>query len=133
MTEPPARPEGRAAPGLLHGHDPRSPWWAVCRLDDLEVGRGATALVAGQAVAIFRLAGDAVRALANHDPFDRTASLARGIVGTRDGVPFVASTSRRHAFDLRTGACLDDPHAHVAAYEARVVDGVVEVGPRREG
>ena len=34
--------------------------------------------------------------------------LARGIVGTRGDVPFVASPMHKQAFDLRTGQCLDD-------------------------
>ena len=34
--------------------------------------------------------------------------LARGIVGTRGDVPFVASPMHKQAFDLRTGECLDD-------------------------
>jgi nitrite reductase (NADH) small subunit len=52
-------------------------------------------------------------------------------VGQRDGVPFVASPAHRHAFDLRTGRCLDDRHVSVPAYEVRVVDGLVLVGHRK--
>jgi nitrite reductase (NADH) small subunit len=111
---------------------PTEEWLPVCRVAELEVERGASALVHGQAVAIFRTAGDAVYALGNHDPFDRTALLSRGIVGTRDGVPFVGSPRNRHAFDLRTGRCLDDDHVGVASYDVRVVDGVVLIGRRRE-
>ena len=44
-------------------------WQPVCRVAELEVERGATALVHGQAVAIFRTQGDEVYALGNHDPF----------------------------------------------------------------
>lgn len=111
-------------------------WTSVCRLADLAVERGAAALVNGQAVAVFRTHGDAVHALGNHDPFSRASVLARGIVGTRtvDGteVPFVASPMHKHAFDLRTGRCLDDEAVAVAVYEVRVLDGVVLVGPRKE-
>ncbi len=107
-------------------------WQPVCRLDDLEVERGAAALVHGQAVAIFRTADDQVFALSNHDPFSRVSVLARGIVGSRDDVDFVASPMHKHAFDLRTGRCLDDEHVWVASYDVRVVDGVVQVGPRQE-
>ena len=57
--------------------------------------------------------------------------LARGIVGARDGVPFVASPVHKHAFDLRTGQCLDDPHVSVAAYDVKVVEGVVLIGHRK--
>jgi nitrite reductase (NADH) small subunit len=38
----------------------------------------------------------------------------------------------KQAFDLRTGACLDDDTVRVAAYDVAVVDGVVHVGPVRE-
>ena len=106
-------------------------WQAVCRFAQLEVERGATALVHGQAVAIFRTHDDTVYALGNHDPFAKASVLARGIVGTRGDVPFVASPMHKHAFDLRTGRCLDDVHASVPAYDVRVVDGVVLVGHRK--
>ncbi|TIC78898.1 nitrite reductase small subunit NirD [Nocardioides sp. GY 10127] len=106
-------------------------WQSVCRLEDLEVERGATALVHGQAVALFRMADDVVHALGNHDPFGRSSTLARGIVGVRDGVPFVALPTHRHAFDLRTGVCLDQPGVQVPAFEVRVDGGVVLVGARK--
>ena len=112
---------------------PTEEWLPVCRVAELEVERGASALVHGQAMAIFRTADDAVFALGNHDPFDRTAMLAKGIVGIRDGVPFVGSPRHRHAFDLRTGQCLDDEHVSVPAYEVRVVEGVVLVGSAARG
>ncbi len=106
-------------------------WERVCPLDDLEVERGVTALVHGQAIAIFRTQEDGIYALGNHDPFARASVLARGIVGIRDGVPFVASPLHRHAFDLRTGRCLDDDHASVPVYDVVVEDGMVLVGRRR--
>jgi nitrite reductase (NADH) small subunit len=109
----------------------RDDWQAVCRVAELEVERGATALVHGQAVAIFRTSDDTVYALGNHDPFAKASVLARGIVGTRDGSPFVASPAHKHAFDLRSGRCLDDRHVSVPAYDVRVVEGVVLVGPRK--
>jgi nitrite reductase (NADH) small subunit len=105
-------------------------WTPICELDRLPVERGVTALVRGQAVAVFLLAGGEVYALGNHDPFSRTSTLGRGIVGTREDVPFVASTLGRQAFDLRTGRCLDDASVRVPSYAVRVVDGVVHVGPR---
>jgi nitrite reductase (NADH) small subunit len=106
-------------------------WQPVCRLVELEVARGVTALVHGQAVAIFRLEDDSVYALANHDPFARTSMLAKGIVGEREGVPFVGSPLHKHGFDLRTGQCLEDAHVSVAAYDVKVVEGVVLIGHRK--
>jgi nitrite reductase (NADH) small subunit len=106
-------------------------WQPVCPVEALEVDRGVTALVHGQAVAIFRTEGDHVYALGNHDPFAKASVLAKGIVGHRQDVPFVASPVHRHAFDLRTGQCLDDTHVAVPAYDVKVVDGVVLVGARK--
>ncbi|MDP3889589.1 nitrite reductase small subunit NirD [Nocardioides sp.] len=108
-------------------------WEPICRFDQLERERGVTALVHGQAVAIFRTHDDAVFALGNHDPYAHASVLSRGIVGTRGEVPFVASPMHKHPFDLRTGRCLDDPTVSVPAYEVRVADGVVLVGHRKSG
>jgi nitrite reductase (NADH) small subunit len=110
-------------------------WTPVCRVAELEIERGVTALVHGQAVAIFRTHDDSVYALGNHDPFSKASVLARGIVGTRtvegEGeVPFVASPMHKNAFDLRTGRCLDDDVHSVPTYPVQIVDGVVLVGPR---
>jgi len=104
----------------------------VCPLSELEIERGALALVHGQAIALFRIDAATVHALADHDPFDRHATLARGIVGRDGPVPFVASPVHKHAFDLRTGQCLDDPHVWVTAYDVKVTDGMVLVGHRRQ-
>lgn len=106
-------------------------WQPVCKLAELEVDRGATALVHGQALAIFRLEDGAVFVLGNHDPFSRTSSLAKGIVARRDDVPFVGSPVHGNRFDLRTGQCLDDLHVAVPAYDVKVVDGLVLVGRRK--
>lgn len=106
-------------------------WQPVCRLADLEVERGVTALVHGQALAIFRGQDDTVYALGNHDPFAKSSMIARGIVGVRAGVPFVASPTHKHAFDLRSGRCLDDAHVSVPVYEVKIVEGMVLVGHRK--
>ena len=107
-------------------------WQPVCRVSELEVERGATALVHGQAIALFRTPDDHVYALGNHDPFARGSVIARGIVGRRGEVPFVASVAHKHAFDLRTGRCLDDAHVSVPSYAVKVVDGTVLVGQRKQ-
>ena len=105
-------------------------WTPICEVDKLPADRGVTALVRGHAVAVFLTPDGSVYAIGNHDPFSRVTTLGRGIVGTRGGIPFVASTAARQAFDLRTGVCLDDPSVSVPSYAVRVVDGIVQVGPR---
>ena len=107
-------------------------WTPICELDELPVGRGVTALVKGHAVALFRTEDGHLYALGNHDPFSRVTALGRGILGTRGGVPFVASTAGWHAFDLRSGVCLDDRSISVPSYAVRVLGGVVQVGPRSD-
>ena len=105
----------------------RPVWVRVCRLDQLTPDRGAVALVRGVQVALFRLACGEVYALGNRDPFSGAQVLSRGIVGDRAGVAKVASPVYKQSFDLRTGACLDDPDVAVPAYPARVEDGWVAV------
>ena len=99
-------------------------------VEEMESHRDQAALVHGQAVAIFRTQDDHVYALGNYDPFAKASVLARGIVGNRGDVPFVASPMHKHAFDLRTGQCLDDSHVRVPAYDVKILDGVVHVGSR---
>jgi nitrite reductase (NADH) small subunit len=106
-------------------------WQPVCRIAELEIGRGVAALVHGQGVAIFRVDDQHVYAVANHDPYARHSMLARGIVGCRDGAWFVGSPVHGHAFDLITGICLEDAHVAVAAFEVQVIEGVVMVGHRK--
>ncbi|MCW2771687.1 MAG: assimilatory nitrite reductase small subunit [Nocardioides sp.] len=105
----------------------------VCRLDQIEVEGGVAALVDGAAVAIFRTHDGNVYAMSNYDPWSKASVLARGILGTRGDIPFVASPMHKQAFDLRTGQCLDDAAVRVPTYDVRVTDGMVHVGgPRQE-
>jgi len=105
-------------------------WTAVCRYDDIIAERGVAALIGGAPVAVFRTHDGALYALSNVDPFSRASVLSRGIVGDRGGRATVASPIYKQVFELATGVCLDDPSVLVATYAVRVVDGVVEVGPR---
>jgi len=115
------------ADGVASGEE----WQPVCRADDLEFERGVSALVHGQAVAIFKTAADELYVLGNHDPFARGAVLSRGIVGLRRGVPCVGSPVHKHTFDLRTGRCLEVDTVSVPAYDVKVENGMVLVGGRR--
>ena len=103
----------------------------VCRLDDIARESGVLALVAGEAVAVFRTYDDEVFAMSGWDPFSHACVLARGIVGTRGDTWFVASPMHKQAFDLRTGQCLDDEDVRVPTYDVWLADGQVLVGGRR--
>jgi nitrite reductase (NADH) small subunit len=105
----------------------------VCRYADLEAEVGVVALVDGEAIAIFRTHDGNIHAISNYDPCSRASVLARGIIGTRKDIPFVASPMHKQAFDLRTGQCLDDAAVRIPTYDIAVTDGLVLVGGRREG
>ncbi|MFJ3664951.1 nitrite reductase small subunit NirD [Streptomyces sp. NPDC090106] len=95
-------------------------WFTVCDLNVLLPGRGVAALLpdGGQA-AIFRDRSGALYAIDNRDPFGGAAVLSRGLTGTHEGRPFVASPLLKQRFDLGTGQCLDDETVRVTTYEVR--------------
>lgn len=82
-------------------------WLDVCDIADLEVERGRAALIGHTQLALFRLHDGRVHAVSNVDPYSGAAVMSRGIVGTREGIPTVASPMFKQVFDLRTGVCLD--------------------------
>ena len=82
-------------------------WVRVCSLTDLEVERGRAALLGSTQLALFLLHSGRVHAVSNLDPYSGAHVISRGIVGTRQDAPTVASPMYKQVFDLRTGACLD--------------------------
>ncbi len=97
-------------------------WFAVCDLDLLIPGRGVAALLPdGGQVALFRDRAGRLYAIANRDPFTGAYVLSRGLTGTADDRPYVASPLLKHRFDLVTGVCLDDETVSVPAYATRTV------------
>ena len=102
-------------------------WIPVCRYDDVQPERGVAALIGGEQVAVFRAFDGSLYALGNQDPYSGAFVLSRGIVGTRDDIPTVASPLHKQVFDLRTGACLDGGSARVPVFPVRQRDGHVEV------
>lgn len=105
-----------------------SQWVRVCALDALIPDRGAAAIVDGRQVALFRLSGSSgVYAVEHRDPFSHANVMARGLVGSRGGVPTLASPMHKQSFDLRTGQCLDDPDVALEVWPARISQGWVEV------
>jgi len=102
-------------------------WHPVCELADLEPEWGEAALVLGEQVALYRLWDDSVCAVANRDPATGSFVMARGIVGSRAGRPTVASPLHKQVYDLRTGQCLSHPGPAVPVFDARVIEGTVQV------
>ena len=95
-------------------------WLTVCDLTRLLPGRGVAALLPdGNQVALFRDRAGQLYAIDNRDPFGGAAVLSRGLTGTHQGRPFVASPLLKQRFDLETGQCLDDEAVRIATYEVR--------------
>ncbi|MDX3570830.1 nitrite reductase small subunit NirD [Streptomyces sp. ID05-47C] len=95
-------------------------WFTVCDLSLLVPGRGVAALLPdGRQVALFRDRAGELYAVDNRDPFSGAAVLSRGLTGSVQGRPFVASPLLKQRFDLRSGQCLDDDTVGVATYEVR--------------
>ncbi|MGW3939152.1 nitrite reductase small subunit NirD [Streptomyces phaeochromogenes] len=95
-------------------------WFTVCDLSLLMPGRGVAALLPdGHQVALFLDRTGRMYAIDNRDPFSGAAVLSRGLTGTHQGRPFVASPLLKQRFDLESGQCLDDETVRVATYEVR--------------
>ncbi|MBX3652410.1 MAG: nitrite reductase small subunit NirD [Burkholderiales bacterium] len=102
-------------------------WTAVCALDDIMPDSGVCALVGGRQVAVFRVSGDQVYALANHDPFSKANVMSRGIVGDLKGERVVASPVYKQHFSLATGQCLEDSTVKLETFAVRVNNNIIEV------
>lgn len=101
---------------LLVGSD----WFAVCERDDLTPGRGVAALLPdGRQVALFTDRAGQVYGIDNRDPATGAYVLSRGLTGSVNGRPFVASPLLKQRYDLGTGRGLDDTSA-VRAYTVRI-------------
>ena len=108
-------------------------WLRVCALADLEIERGRAALIEGTQVALFLLRAQAgvagrLHAVSNLDPYSGAHVISRGIVGTRQEAPTVASPMYKQVFDLRTGVCLDTQGAEqrpLRVWPVAVDDGQV--------
>ncbi|MEU1347716.1 nitrite reductase small subunit NirD [Streptomyces sp. NPDC005786] len=95
-------------------------WLTVCDRSLLTPGRGVAALLPdGRQVALFVDRAGRTYAIDNRDPFTGAYVLSRGLVGSDDGQPFVASPLLKQRFDLATGACLDDDEVSVPVFEVR--------------
>lgn len=105
-------------------------WTAICELDEIVPNTGVCALVGGQQVAVFHVAGAAkpVYAIGNYDANCGAAVISRGLVGNLGERIVVASPIYKHHFDLATGECLEAPEHSVQSFRTRVEGGRVWVG-----
>lgn len=136
LSAPPVDPEDRGLSDAPKEHVAHR-WVDVCDIDTVEIGRGVRALVAGHAVALFRVGGapdgtaETVWAIGDFDPCTGASVLSRGLIGSRSSNGeiqlYVASPLRKHRFALADGVCLDDPSSGAGAWAVRVKNGRIWV------
>ena len=103
-------------------------WLDVCPISVILPFTGVAALIAGEQVAIFRLASESdCHAISNYDPFSQAYVLSRGLVGDKNGVIKIASPIYKNTFNLVTGQCLEDETVWLRTWPVRIVDGSVQV------
>ncbi|WP_375748252.1 nitrite reductase small subunit NirD [Vibrio sp. HN007] len=105
-----------------------SNWITVCQADDLVSSIGLCALVGDQQVAIFSCKRTgSLYAVSNFDPIGKANVLSRGIIGSLDDKPYVASPLYKQHFNLETGICLEEPEYQIKTYPVREQNGAVQV------
>jgi len=102
----------------------------VCRYDELIAGRGVAVLLPDlRQAAVFRTFDGRLFGVGNLDPATGAQVISRGLTGSRDGAPTVASPMLKHVYDLATGRCVDGPAGPepytLAVFPVRCDEGVV--------
>ncbi|TQV77561.1 nitrite reductase small subunit NirD [Aliikangiella marina] len=104
-------------------------WLSVCNKSDLVINSGVCALVDNHQVAIFGVQSDDLKiyAISNYDPIGKAHVLYRGIVGSINDEPVVASPLFKQHFSLTSGQCIEDDSSHVRTFKTRLVESDVQI------
>lgn len=105
-----------------------SEWVTVCTKSDLIPQTGVCAKLVDQQVAIFYCKrSDSLYALCNYDPIGKAYVMSRGIMGSIEGEPCVASPLYKQHFNLKTGQCIENPTQSLKRFAVRVVGEEVQL------
>lgn len=103
-------------------------WIDVCPMSQITIDRGVAAVLGGRPIAVFVLASGDVFAIDHLDPFHGAPVMARGLIGSMDGTPIVASPLLKQRFELTTGRCLDADDVTLETFDVRIADdGMIQV------
>lgn len=103
-------------------------WKTICSAEELTPNAGNCALIFDQQVAIFNCQRtQSLYAVSNYDPIGKANIISRGIIGSIDNEPYVASPLYKQHFHLRTGQCLEDPEITIATFPIRSFEGEIQV------
>lgn len=102
-------------------------WHPVCAVSELEPMWGEAALIGETQIALITLIDGRIFAVDHRDPVAGANVMARGIVGSQQGRPTLASPLYKQVYDLATGRCLTEDGPALRCYPVRVDDGIVQV------
>lgn len=97
-------------------------WVEICSVSDLIPNSGVAALLGDTQVAIYYLPKEEQQlfALDNHDPFSKSNTMSRGILGDLQEQLVVAAPIYKQHFNLMTGQCLEDESASLRSYPVKL-------------
>ena len=98
-----------------------SEYITVAEASQVPADRGLSVRVDGREFALFKISGD-ICALDGQCPH-RGGPLGEGMVENGR----VYCPLHGWEFDVKTGACMDNPERHVGCFPTRVVDGKVQI------
>ena len=107
-------------------------WTELCKESDLVEKSGVVAWHDGNQIALFYLPETditeaRVYAIDNHDPFSNANVIGRGIMGDLKGEKVIASPLYKQHFRLNDGQCMEDATIRLRTWEARLMDGAVQI------
>lgn len=100
-------------------------WHRVCPAEELTAGWGEAALIGGHEYALFRTPQDRIFATDHRDPRSGSLVMARGIMGSHDGVPTIASPLYKEVYRLDTGECISGAPYELPVHPVRIQDGAL--------
>lgn len=104
-------------------------WVQVCAASALIADAGICALIKDQQIAIFYLPSlqGKIFAVSNYDPISKANVIYRGIVGSVNNAPVIASPMYKQQFWLETGGCIQQEDVALTTFPVKLENGLLEV------
>ncbi len=103
-------------------------WHSVCRMSDLIQDAGVCALINDKQIALFNIKRQGkVYAVSNFDPIGKANVMYRGIIGSVQDEPVIASPLYKQQFSLTSGRCLQEQDKALHTFDVRINEDTVQV------
>ncbi len=101
-------------------------WIKIASTEDCPIGRGITALIDEEQIAVFHIDKDEWYAVQNLCPHENQMVISRGLCGDQNGEPKVACPLHKNSFSLKTGCHLGEGHDwKLKTFELKIEDNLV--------